>query len=146
MSRVGASAATGQILVGWPLVAQSIGVIVSTELRSLVQRRDFGALIPSLIDRPQLPDVLVDFYMAIAEALEPRRAGGSGEWYGEPCFRLARVKLSADTPGVVIIWVGGDYLPDGHLGDFTTTATKELAFPIADLTKIIEYEATEGTP
>jgi phage baseplate assembly protein W len=116
VSRIGVGP-SGEILTGLDHVIDCVGTILSTEIGSRVQRRDFGSDIPALIDRPQNSETLVDFIMAVAEALEPRRV--RGRWYGEPGFRLEWCGIDVATPGTVELMVSGDYLPRGHLGDLT---------------------------
>lgn len=139
MARTGIDASTGKILVGWDHVVQSIGIILSTELRSRVQRRDYGSLIPRLIDRPQNPETIVNFYMAIAEALEPRLVRGS--WYGEPCFHLSRCGIEAGTPGSVSLILDGTYFPNGHKNDFAMPSPRRVVYSAQRLVDAVIYDA-----
>lgn len=115
MTSTGVDASTGQILTGWGHVAQSLAIIITTDLRSRVERRDFGSVLPRLLDAPQNEGTLMDFRVSIAEAIQPRVV--EGKQYGEPRFRLERIDLDPSTPGKLIITVEGTYLPFGHLGD-----------------------------
>jgi uncharacterized protein len=128
MTSVGLSRTDGQVLVGWPHVAQSITTIVTTELGERVQRRDFGARVPGLIDRPQNEETILDFFITIAEALEPRFVEGS--IYGEPRFILVAVTADMSTPGYISLGLTGDYLPDGHRQTTRGATRQQLRIPI----------------
>lgn len=121
----GIDARTGRPLSGWPHVAQSISKCVTTELGTRVMRRDFGADIKDLQDAPLNEETIVDWIMAVAEALEPRQVGNS--IYGEPRFRLMTVRPAhADEAGRLEIVIAGVHYPKGHLGDFTPAGLEEL--------------------
>lgn len=140
MSRTGISG-DGRVQTGWEHVVECIRRILSTELGSRVQRRDFGSLIPRLLDKPQNEETLVNFYMATAEALYPRRV--RGQWYGEPCFRLERCTLDASVLGEVSLLISGSYLPRGHLGDFKQSSPREIIFSATRLLDAIVTEAVD---
>lgn len=125
MTSVGIDQNTGKVLVGWAHVAQSIVKIVSTELGSRVERRDFGSRLPNLIDQPQNEESLLDFFHSLAEALEPRVVRNS--IYGEPRFDLIAVGLDVKTPGVLAVTLAGDYYQDGHR---TTPLRKQLVIEV----------------
>lgn len=129
MTSVGIDRKTGAILVGWPHVAQSIVTIVTTELGERVQRRDFGSNVPGLIDRPQNQETLLQFFVAIAEALEPRQVRNS--IYGEPRFLVEQILVNVDTPGEMVVAMTGTYLPDGHKGQFAGASRQQLRIPIS---------------
>jgi phage baseplate assembly protein W len=129
VSSVGIDRNTGVVLVGWPHVAQSIVTIVTTELGERVQRRDFGSNVPGLIDRPQNEETLLEFFIAIAEALEPRQVRNS--IYGEPRFQIDQIFVDIDTPGEMIVSMTGTYLPDGHKGKVAGASRQTLRIPIA---------------
>ena len=131
--------ANGKILVGWNATVDRIGRILTTELGSRVQRRGLGCLIPRIIDRPQNPETLINFYMATAEALRPRLK--RGRWEGEPCFELGRCSIAAHVPGDVILALTGRELPRGYLGDFTTSTPREITYSITRLTDEISFKA-----
>jgi hypothetical protein len=133
VTSVGIDRKTGALLVGWPHVAQSIVTIVTTELGERVQRRDFGSNVPGLIDRPQNQETLLEFFIAIAEALEPRQVRNS--IYGEPRFQVQQILVDAETPGEMVVAMTGIYLPDGHKGRFSGAQRQTLRIPIdtADL-------------
>lgn len=128
MTSVGIDQNTGKVLVGWAHVSQSIHKILTTELGSRIERRDFGSSLSSLIDKPQNEETMLKFFMAIAEALEPRRVRNS--IYGEPRFALEAVSLDARTPGIVAVSVSGLYFPDGHKGRIFETDRRILVVKI----------------
>lgn len=120
---------TGQPLSGWRHVVQSINVILTTALGSRVLRRDFGTDIGELVDRPLNDEEVVGWIVAVAEALEPRRVGRS--IYGEPRFRLSRVRIGEVGPaGRIEIVIDGTYYPRGHLGDFSLAEPREARLPL----------------
>lgn len=101
---------TFQPMTGWEHTWQSITDIFNTRIGTRVMRRDYGSLIPDLIDRPGTQDRVVDVAMAAADALE--------KW--EPRFALYRVSIEDAGPdGVFQIDIYGRYYPRGHLGDFS---------------------------
>lgn len=65
-------------------LVQSIEDILTTPVGTRVLRRAYGSDIPSLIDRPQNTETIVDVVMATAEALE--------RW--EPRVDVARVEIT----------------------------------------------------
>ena len=104
---------TGAPLDAWDHVRQSIQDLLTTPIGSRVMRRDYGADIPSLIDRPGTPEVVIEVGLAIAAALE--------RW--EPRFALKAVSMNestgTETAGAFLISVVGTYYPRGHQGDFS---------------------------
>lgn len=86
----GMSAATGRALGGLDHLRQSIADILTTPIGSRVMRRDYGSLLPELIDQPANPSTVVRLYGATATALM--------RW--EPRLLLSRVQLfPGDRPG-----------------------------------------------
>lgn len=74
----------GTALGGDAHLAQSIADILTTPLGSRVMRRDYGSLLPELIDAPFNSATRVKLFGATATALM--------QW--EPRIRLARVHIS----------------------------------------------------
>lgn len=132
MARVGIDRKTGRTLVGWDHCLQSIITILITEIGERVQLRNFGSLLPRLIDRPQNAETIIDVYVAAAEALEPRVV--EGRQLGEPGFILLNANVDAGTPGHVKLVLRGVYFENGHLGDYSnpTERTAALALREAD--------------
>lgn len=118
MPSIGIDRFTGQVITGWDRTLQSLVVCLTTELGERVQRRDFGCGLFGLIDTPASPDRAVDFIMAVAEAIEPRRVGRV--IYGEPCFGITSMTADLRTPGKAVLSVSGNYYPEGHSLDFST--------------------------
>ncbi|RHW21695.1 GPW/gp25 family protein [Pseudomonas jilinensis] len=75
---------TGRSISGSEHLRQSLSDILTTPLGSRVMRREYGSLLPELIDQPQNPATLVRLYAATAVAVM--------RW--EPRFRLSRVEYS----------------------------------------------------
>jgi uncharacterized protein len=131
VTSVGIDRTTWEPLVGWDHVRQSIAVILTTELGERVYRRAFGSRVPEMIDRPQNLETVMDFYMAVAEALEFRSEDGF--WLGEPRFRLTNIGLEPGADGAVLATVVGDYFPDGHRGDFSgAEGSRSIAVPLTE--------------
>lgn len=81
-------------------IAQSIADILTTPLGSRLMRRDYGSLLPSLIDAPANQTTLISCYAAIASALI--------RW--EPRITLNRVQLSdLTTTGSVVLDVDATF-------------------------------------
>lgn len=79
-------------------IAQSIGDILTTPIGSRVMRRDYGSLLPDLIDAPFNDATRLQAYAATAMALM--------RW--EPRIRLSRVGLQlGDRPGQVVLDLEG---------------------------------------
>ncbi len=80
---IGISASNGRSLGGMAHLGQSIGDILMTPLGSRVMRRDYGSLLPELIDQPFNDATRMRLFGATALALM--------RW--EPRIRLIRVQL-----------------------------------------------------
>lgn len=99
----GMNAKTGETLAGIAHLKQSIQQIITTRVGTRVMRRDFGSIIPNLIDAPANNQTLLQFYAAIAEALRKF----------EPRFKLTRVYSDFDNgvkDGKAVFTLEGDYL------------------------------------
>ncbi len=107
--RQGVDRNTGAILVDWAHCQQSIGVICSTSVGSLLMARDFGAK-DALVDRPMNSPVILKAVGVFAEAL--RR--------DEPGFRLTKLSPTNAAPnGVIAFDIAGDFYPNALDGDFS---------------------------
>lgn len=94
----GMSAATGKWIESDAHLAQSIAQILTTPLGTRVHRRDFGSLLPELIDQPFNDATRVRLYGATATALQ--------RW--EPRLALKRVGLSVgEAPGSFVLTIEG---------------------------------------
>lgn len=92
---------TGTSLTGLEHLRQSVGDILSTPIGSRVMRREYGSLVPELIDHPDNNASQVRLFSAVASALL--------RW--EPRFRLTRVGVQRDAerPGYALIELHGSY-------------------------------------
>lgn len=99
---------TGKAITGLEHLQQSLGDILTTPIGSRVMRREYGSLVPELIDHPDNLHTQVRVYAAIASA--------AMRW--EPRFRLARIKSlrAADRPGAVLFSLYGTYDQRGRVG------------------------------
>lgn len=79
-------------------IAQSVGDILTTPIGSRVMRREYGSLLPDLIDAPTNDTTRLQAYAATAMALM--------RW--EPRIRLSRVQLFlGDHSGQVVLELEG---------------------------------------
>jgi Phage baseplate assembly protein W len=77
---------------------QSVADILMTPIGSRVARRDYGSLLPELLDQPFGPTTVLKLYAATATALS--------RW--EPRLAIRRVRLSAGTtPGKASLTIEG---------------------------------------
>lgn len=105
---IGMSRHTGARLGGMDHLRQSVADILSTPLGSRVMRRDYGSLLPELVDQPNNDATRVRVYAATAAALM--------RW--EPRIRVQRVSVqqasSAGSRQALVIDIEGEYLPAGE--------------------------------
>ncbi|MBH9536923.1 GPW/gp25 family protein [Novosphingopyxis sp. YJ-S2-01] len=94
---IGIDARTGQRLDGDAHLAQSIGDILSTPLGTRIMRRDYGSLLPELIDRPLNDRTRIEIYAATAVALRRH----------EPRLRLTLIGIDAGPQGTATIALEG---------------------------------------
>lgn len=99
----GVDAENGGEISGLKHLEQSIKDIIGTRIGTRVMRRDYGSDIPNLIDKPVTPELAVDLYIALAEALD--------KW--EPRLSLRESSFSPAGEGVIEFNLSGVYLPDG---------------------------------
>lgn len=72
---MGMSAQTGKNLSGIDHIRQSIADIITTPIGSRVMRRDYGSLVPELLDMPMSDALMMQVYAATVIAVsrwEPR--------------------------------------------------------------------------
>src|SRR5690554_4831638 len=81
---IGMNCTTGTRISGAAHLRQSISDILTTPIGSRLMRRDYGSLLPDLIDQPQNAATRVRLYAAVASALMT--------W--EPRLRLSRIGYS----------------------------------------------------
>ena len=89
---IGMNRLTGTQMGGVDHVAQSISDILSTPIGSRLMRRDYGSLLPELVDQPQNAATLVRVYAAIASALM--------RW--EPRVRISNLAMHNTVAGLIV--------------------------------------------
>jgi len=96
---IGVEAASGRALDGNAHLSQSIGDILSTPIGSRVMRRDYGSMLPDLIDQPANSITRQLIFAATAVALS--------RW--EPRLKITRVGVSTDNrDGKVAVDIEGE--------------------------------------
>ncbi|EWH00544.1 GPW/gp25 family protein [Halomonas sp. BC04] len=95
----GMNAHTGQPLDGLEHIRQSVRDILTTPIGSRVMRRDYGSLLPDLIDQPLHDATLLQAYAATVIALL--------RW--EPRINVTAIRrsVSADHPGTAVLEIDG---------------------------------------
>lgn len=95
----GMARSSGEALDGLAHIRQSVADILSTPMGTRVGRRDYGSLLPELIDQPMTPANILRVYAATAVAVS--------RW--EDRIRLRRVGLVAgERPGAAIVTIDGE--------------------------------------
>jgi hypothetical protein len=98
---IGLAATTGRAITGPAHLSQSMADILTTPIGSRVMRREYGSLLPDLIDAPFNDATRLQAYAAVAMALM--------RW--EPRIRLSRVQLSlGEQPGQAYLDVEGNHI------------------------------------
>lgn len=101
---IGMDRNTGKPLDGLEHLRQSISDILTTPIGSRVMRRDYGSLLPELIDQPQNAATAVRLYAATCSALM--------RW--EPRLRLSRISVQAGNAGQSILDLEGEHADSGN--------------------------------
>lgn len=93
---------TGQRLDAMAHLRQSIGDILSTPIGSRVMRREYGSLVPALIDKPDNLATQTRFFAAVASALM--------RW--EPRLKVDRMAIRRDPArqGRISLEITGSYV------------------------------------
>ena len=114
---------TGRALGGFDHLIQSIEVILTTRIGERVMRRTFGSHVPRLLGEKLITPVVLNFFTAIVIAIEI--------W--EPRYDVISVKTASDSGaadrarlGRLGVTIRGNYMPRGHLGDFTISPADGL--------------------
>lgn len=94
-------------------VLQSLSDIITTPIGSRLMRRNYGSLIPDLIDQPLNPRTLLRLYAATAGAIMA--------W--EPRFQIASIELSATGTGSATVEI------TGRIGTEFVAASVDLGQP-----------------
>jgi phage baseplate assembly protein W len=109
-SSTGINAVTGKRLSDWDHVQQSIRKILDTAIGARIMRRDFGSLLPDMVDAKMTDRNILAIYSASAAAIN--------KW--EPRFRMQFGAVArAEATGVVALEITGAYYPNGHKGDYS---------------------------
>lgn len=154
--RNGMNRYTGKLLQGWDHVQQSMTIIFQTPYHERVLRRWVGSFVPMILGESILPRIITRFFWAIASALDL--------W--EPGYRFNRVYFMGDAmqtwsvgdpylnkiigvaelvrKGQAVFRYDGQWLPRGHLGDFTPSTQKSSTL-IGTGTTMWDLQATTAT-
>lgn len=103
---IGMDRTTGKPQDGIAHLRQSIADILTTPIGSRVMRREYGSLLPELIDQPQNDATTVRLYSAVTSALmrwEPRLQ------------RLSRLSMEHVAPGQSVLDIEGELVDGGAL-------------------------------
>lgn len=92
MNYLGLTAATGRRITDIDHIRQSVRDILLTSVGSRLMRREYGSLLPQLIDQPLHGATLLRAYAATVMALT--------RW--EPRLRITRVQFGIDGPQLTI--------------------------------------------
>lgn len=115
---IGMDASTGAASTGRAHLAQSVRDILTTPIGSRIARRDYGSLLPELIDQPFNDLTRMRMFGAVVTALM--------RW--EPRMQVSRVSLSPGaSPGAFQLDL--DYRP--AVAAIPSTLSVALRFPIA---------------
>lgn len=118
---VGVDRMTGRVLTGFDHVRQSLSVILTTSFGERVMRRYVGSFVPPLLGEPLIPRTLLRFWTAVCVAIE----------LFEPRMRVRRIVPTGSVSGVRLgqlkFKIDCDYMPRGHLGDFTVESSHSVA-------------------
>jgi uncharacterized protein len=127
--RAGMDERTGKLLTGWEHCQQGIRRTLTTRRASLVLRRRIGSGLLDLQDENMSPENVLRAYIAVAQALAPANAT-----WGEPGFRLRSIELAGlNGSGQLALLIGGDYYPNGHLGDYSLVEKATAAIPVREV-------------
>lgn len=100
---LGLSRTTGQAISDTEHISQSLSDILRTPVGSRVMRRDYGSLLPAMIDQPQTPalelQIMVACYMAVLK------------W--EPRITLTAVTTERQFNGQMVVNLTGQHLETG---------------------------------
>lgn len=100
---MGMNSANGRALTGNDHIRQSLTDILATPLGTRVMRRDYGSLIPELIDQPLNNANLLRLYSAAVVAI--------AQW--EPRVKINRVTRSLSSAGQTTLSIEATIAADG---------------------------------
>lgn len=108
---------TGKPLGGYDHVVQCIGVILTTFIGERTMREWFGFAGLGLLGELGNDRTIIRFWNAVLTALTAKQLSGLP---AEPRFRIVKIHTkSINRAGEYVAEIEGDYMPRGHLGDFT---------------------------
>ena len=96
---MGMNATTGRQLEGLDHIRQSVADIITTPIGSRVMRRDYGSLVPELLDMPMNDALLMQLYAATVMAVS--------RWEPRLHITSTRRTVSTQQPGTVVIELHG---------------------------------------
>ncbi len=134
MSSVGMDRVTGRIIRGFAHVVQSVGDILTTNIGERIHREWYGFPGFRLLGEP----------LNRFTPLTMRQKNGLPV---EPRFRVIRaVPLAATRQGEFRCRLEGEYMPRGHLGDFTVEGKRKIVLTNAGnrFTAIEDTGALDG--
>lgn len=106
---------TGRTVADLGHIWQSVRDILTTPIGSRVMRREYGSLIPELIDQPLNPATRLRLMSASVSALV--------RW--EPRIRISSVRFSVDADGGAVLDIEGDRI-DGPRSEALGTMSVPL--------------------
>ena len=111
----GLNITTGRTIGDLAHIWQSVRDILTTPVGSRVMRRDYGSLVPELIDQPMNPATRLRLMSASVSALV--------RW--EPRLRISSVQFSVDARGAAVIDIDGERI-DGSRREAINTLSIPL--------------------
>lgn len=100
---IGMSNTTGRAIGTLEHIRQSIGDILSTPIGTRVMRREYGSLLPYLVDAPMDKATVIDIIQASAGAIT--------RW--EPRVRVDRIEIEEAAPGQITLAIDVQVLATG---------------------------------
>lgn len=100
---IGMSSTTGRAIGTLEHIRQSIGDILATPVGTRVMRREYGSLLPYLVDAPMDKATVIDIIQA--------SAGAIARW--EPRVRVDRIEIEEAAPGQITLAIDIEILATG---------------------------------
>lgn len=108
---------TGETIVGWAHVLQSLDDIFTMRFGELIMSEWYGSIVSALLGENMNAETIVRFFAAVSAAIE--------QW--EPRFRVRQiVPLSVNRDGHFWFRIEGEYRPRALLGDFTVEGARRV--------------------
>jgi len=93
---------TGRSITELEHLRQSVGDILATPIGTRVMRREYGSLVPALLDQPDNSTTEIRVLSAATSALM--------RWEPRLSVRQIRIEREAGTPGRATLEIWGDFL------------------------------------